>query len=113
MNISICSITKYNGWTKFISMQNLYNLVDREGEKEMIPFCKGTRVGLVPWSPLSGGILAHPVSEKLSTERGECELTSKFYGDESKPRDAIFDRVEEISKKECTDVTNRFCLGSS
>ncbi len=88
-----------NGWTKFISMQNLYNLVDRDEEREMIPFCKETGVGLIPWSPLAGGILARPVSEKLSTARGDSVATSVFYSVESKPRDTIIDRVEEISKK--------------
>ncbi len=92
-------IAEKNRWTKFISMQNLYNLVDREEEREMIPFCKDTGVGIIPWSPLGGGILARPVSEKSSTERGGGELTAMFYGNKSKPRDTIIDRVEEISKK--------------
>ncbi len=59
-------------------MQNLYNLVDRDEEREMIPFCKETGVSIIPWSPLSGGILARPVLEKFSTVRGGSELTSTF-----------------------------------
>ena len=47
-----------NGWTKFISMQNHYNLVYREEEREMNPYCAHTGVGLTPWSPLARGILA-------------------------------------------------------
>ncbi len=92
-------IAEKNGWSKFISMQNLYNLVDREEEREMIPFCKETGVGLIPWSPLSGGLLARPASEKLSTERGGGVTISYLYSDESKPRDTIIGRVEEISKR--------------
>jgi len=47
-----------NGWTRFISMQNHYNLVYREEEREMIPFCLEEGVGLIPWSPLARGFLA-------------------------------------------------------
>lgn len=46
------------GWTKFISMQNHYNLVYREEEREMIPLCRDQGVGLIPWSPLARGFLA-------------------------------------------------------
>jgi len=46
-----------NGWTKFISMQNHYNLIYREEEREMNPYCAGTGVALTPWSPLARGIL--------------------------------------------------------
>lgn len=48
---------KMNGWTQFISMQNHYNLVYREEEREMNPYCASTGVGLMPWSPLARGIL--------------------------------------------------------
>ncbi|MEG1831819.1 MAG: aldo/keto reductase [Burkholderiaceae bacterium] len=47
-----------NGWTRFISMQNHYNLVYREEEREMIPYCRDTGVGVIPWSPLARGFLA-------------------------------------------------------
>ena len=47
-----------NGWTPFVSMQNHYNLVYREEEREMIPYCARTGVALTPWSPLARGILA-------------------------------------------------------
>ncbi len=47
-----------HGWTRFVSMQNHYNLVYREEEREMIPYCRDTGVGLIPWSPLARGFLA-------------------------------------------------------
>ena len=47
-----------HGWTRFVSMQNHYNLVYREEEREMNPYCDSTGVGLTPWSPLARGILA-------------------------------------------------------
>ena len=46
------------GWTRFVSMQNHYNLVYREEEREMIPLCRDQGIGLVPWSPLARGFLA-------------------------------------------------------
>ncbi|MBC8497004.1 MAG: aldo/keto reductase [Anaerolineales bacterium] len=47
-----------HGWTRFVSMQNHYNLVYREEEREMIPFCNDQGIGLIPWSPLARGFLA-------------------------------------------------------
>lgn len=51
-------IAEANGWTRFISMQNHYNLVYREEEREMIPLCIDQGVGVIPWSPLARGFLA-------------------------------------------------------
>jgi aryl-alcohol dehydrogenase-like predicted oxidoreductase len=47
-----------HGWTRFVSMQNHYNLVYREEEREMIPFCLDQGIGVIPWSPLARGFLA-------------------------------------------------------
>lgn len=54
------NIAEKHGWTKFITMQNQYNLMYREEEREMIPYCQDTKVGIIPWSPLAGGRLTHP-----------------------------------------------------
>ncbi|GLZ04147.1 aldo/keto reductase [Actinomadura sp. NBRC 104412] len=51
-------VAELHGWTKFVSMQNHYNLVYREEEREMNPLCVDQGVGLIPWSPLARGILA-------------------------------------------------------
>jgi aryl-alcohol dehydrogenase (NADP+) len=51
-------VAEQHGWTKFVSMQNHYNLVYREEEREMIPLCRDQGVGLIPWSPLARGFLA-------------------------------------------------------
>ena len=50
--------SEINGWTKFVSMQNHYNLVYREEEREMIPLCKDQGIGLIPWSPMARGFFA-------------------------------------------------------
>ncbi|MSO50536.1 MAG: aldo/keto reductase [Acidobacteria bacterium] len=54
------SISEQHGWARFISMQNHYNLLYREEEREMIPLCLDAGVGLVPWSPLGRGLLTRP-----------------------------------------------------
>ncbi len=51
-------VAEDHGWSKFVSMQNHYNLVYREEEREMIPQCRDQGVGLIPWSPLARGFLA-------------------------------------------------------
>lgn len=51
------AISERNGWTKFVSMQPQYNLMYREEEREMLPFCLSEGVGVIPWSPLGGGFL--------------------------------------------------------
>ncbi|CAF1690710.1 unnamed protein product, partial [Adineta ricciae] len=50
-------IAEKNGWTKFVTMQNHYNLIYREEEREMNPLCLDQGVGLIPWSPLARGFL--------------------------------------------------------
>lgn len=62
-------VAEANGWTKFVSMQNHYNLIYREEEREMIPLCADQGVGLLPWSPLARGKLTRPWgTETLRTE---------------------------------------------
>lgn len=52
------TLSRQRGWAQFVSMQNHYNLVYREEEREMIPLCRAEGVGLIPWSPLARGFLA-------------------------------------------------------
>src|SRR3954454_11863096 len=54
---SLCTADLHN-WTRFVSMQNHYNLIYREEEREMIPLCRDQKIGLIPWSPLARGFLA-------------------------------------------------------
>jgi aryl-alcohol dehydrogenase-like predicted oxidoreductase len=76
-------VAKENGWTRFASMQNHYNLVYREEEREMIPLCNDSGVALLPWSPLARGFLAAaPEADGApASARAEAdETTRKFYG---------------------------------
>lgn len=62
-----------NGWTKFISMQNQYNLLYREEEREMNKFCNLTGIGLIPWGPLATGRLARPLEGTEDTKRAKFQ----------------------------------------
>jgi aryl-alcohol dehydrogenase (NADP+) len=55
---TMLAMQKARGWTRFVSMQNHYNLVYREEEREMLPLCRAEGVGVIPWSPLARGFLA-------------------------------------------------------
>jgi aryl-alcohol dehydrogenase-like predicted oxidoreductase len=85
-----------NGWTKFISMQNQYNLLYREEEREMNRFCNDTGVGLIPWAPLCRGNLARPPSAFGSTLRSGLEKQSS---DIREPDLSIIKRIIEIADK--------------
>jgi aryl-alcohol dehydrogenase-like predicted oxidoreductase len=68
-----------NGWTPFVSMQDQYNLVQREDEREMHPFCLDEGIGVIPWSPLARGRLTREWDD-LSTERSASDhITQKYY----------------------------------
>lgn len=95
------NVAERNGWTKFISMQNYYNLLYREEEREMIPYCKDTGVGLCPWSPLGRGVLSRPWNDR-SSKRDQTDqlLKNMVRGKGMEDVDqAIVGRVEEISIK--------------
>jgi aryl-alcohol dehydrogenase-like predicted oxidoreductase len=92
-----------NGWTKFVSMQNHYNLIYREEEREMNPYCAKTGVALMPWSPLARGILAG--AYKGSFEQGS---TSRSQGHDRNRTQSLYhgdfifdvaDRVIEVAEK--------------
>ncbi len=65
-----------HGWTRFVSMQNHYNLLYREEEREMIPLCRDQGVGIIPWSPLARGRLAR-APEAKATKRSETDRFGK------------------------------------
>ncbi|KAI5810511.1 voltage-gated shaker-like K+ channel, subunit [Pyronema omphalodes] len=99
------NIAEKNGWTKFISMQNYINLLYREEEREMIPYCKATGVGLIPWSPLARGVLSRPVgAEKTTREQVDKVLISHYKLRENEADNAIIARVEEVAKKRNTSM---------
>jgi len=87
---------KHN-WTKFVSMQNEYSLLYREEEREMIPYCNATGVGLIPWGPLHAGDLARNYSE--NTTRSESTKGSPFERPLNATDKLVIDRVGELAEK--------------
>ena len=84
-----------HGWTKFVSMQNHYNLLYREEEREMLPLCADQRVGVIPWSPLARGRLTREWD--ATTARTETdEFGASLYRDEDK---AIVDSVGAVASR--------------
>jgi aryl-alcohol dehydrogenase (NADP+) len=82
-----------NGWTKFVSMQNHYNLLNREEEREMMPLCVDQGVGVIPWSPLARGRLTRDWDE--ATARSETDEFGKYlYSDDDR---VIVERVAEVA----------------
>ncbi|KAF2652651.1 Aldo/keto reductase [Lophiostoma macrostomum CBS 122681] len=94
------NIADRNGWHKFISMQNYYNLIYREEEREMIPYCQDTGVGLIPWSPIARGALTRPWSDRSSKRANSDKfLENLVHNREDKVDQEIISRVEEVAKK--------------
>ncbi|APA08165.1 hypothetical protein sscle_03g029350 [Sclerotinia sclerotiorum 1980 UF-70] len=94
------NIAEKNGWHKFISMQNYYNLLYREEEREMIPYCRDAGVGLIPWSPIARGALARPFNDRGTTrENSDRMLKAMIRSKESEIDKLVINRVEEIAKK--------------
>jgi aryl-alcohol dehydrogenase-like predicted oxidoreductase len=89
-------IAERHGWTRFVSMQNHYNLIYREEEREMIPLCIDQGVGVIPWSPLARGVLAGTRTregDRLTTRAGGDPFTDYLY---NQPTD--FDVVERVAE---------------
>jgi aryl-alcohol dehydrogenase-like predicted oxidoreductase len=87
-----------NGWTRFISMQDQYNLLNREEEREMHPYCIETGIGVIPWSPLARGRLARDW-DNSSTARGDSDQFGKTLYRQSEESDRkIVDAVAAVAK---------------
>lgn len=91
-------VAEINGWTKFVAMQNHYNLVYREEEREMNPYTKETGVALVPYSPLAAGRLAREWD--TDSERMKTDEVAKMKYDSTEETDRkIIEEVGRVAKK--------------
>jgi 1-deoxyxylulose-5-phosphate synthase len=88
-----------HSWTRFISMQPHYNLLNREEEREMLPLCLAEGIGVLPWSPLARGRLARAWETQPSTVRGQTDAYGKklYSGTEDLDKQVV-DCVGEIAK---------------
>lgn len=91
-------VAEKNGWTRFVSMQNHYNLIYREEEREMLPLCKEEKIGVTPYSPLASGRLTRDWSE--TTQRSETDQIQKFKYDSNADADRlVVERVASLAEK--------------
>jgi 1-deoxyxylulose-5-phosphate synthase len=88
-------LSDLHGWTRFVSMQDHYNLLQREEEREMLPLCADQGVGVLPWSPLARGRLTRDWEE--STNRSETDTFGKTLYDQDTGDRTIAGRVAEIA----------------
>jgi aryl-alcohol dehydrogenase (NADP+) len=87
-------VAETHGWTPFVSMQNHYNLIYREEEREMLPLCQDLGVGVIPWSPLARGRLTR--AWDTSTARSETDqFGSSLYRDEDR---AVVERLLAVAE---------------
>ena len=91
--------SKANGWARFVTMQNHYNLLNREEEREMNPLCQAEGIGLIPYSPLARGVLTG--NRKAETTRAKTDAVgTQFYGKEIADADQrVIDNLADLAKK--------------
>ncbi len=88
-----------HGWTRFVSMQNHYNLLYREEEREMIALCQSEGIGVIPWSPLARGRLTRPWQSE-TTKRNETDRFAKsMYGQTEEADRKVVDRLGQVSER--------------
>ncbi|MEU8973206.1 aldo/keto reductase [Streptomyces monashensis] len=83
-----------HGWTKFVSMQNHYNLLYREEEREMLPLCADQGVGVIPWSPLARGRLTRDWDAASARSESDAVLTRLYQPDDKRIVDAVAELAE-------------------
>ncbi|WP_017584601.1 aldo/keto reductase [Nocardiopsis valliformis] len=88
-------VADVNGWTRFATMQNHYNLLYREEEREMLPLCADEGIGVIPWSPLARGLLTREWGTETARTRGDV-FGGTLYREEDR---SIVDAVGRIAEK--------------
>ncbi len=91
-------IADLHGWTRFVSMQNHYNLIYREEEREMIPCCIDQGVGLIPWSPIARGFLGRKRGSSDETVRAKTDQYAHdmYYRDEDF---SVAERAQQVAEQ--------------
>jgi aryl-alcohol dehydrogenase-like predicted oxidoreductase len=93
-------LQRANGWATFVSMQNYYNLLYREDEREMLRLCASEGIGVTPWSPLARGKLARPWADEPPTDRARTDAFAKTLFDRTAAMDRlVVDRTNEIASE--------------
>jgi aryl-alcohol dehydrogenase (NADP+) len=93
------ALADHHGLSRFVTMQNHYNLLYREEEREMLPLCRKEGIGVIPWSPLARGLLTRPRAESDATLRAKTDTFGKALYSRDDGDGAVIDRVNEVAKK--------------
>jgi 1-deoxyxylulose-5-phosphate synthase len=88
-----------HGWTRFISMQNHYNLIYREEEREMVGLCQTEGVGIIPWSPLGRGRLARPWKSETTKRTETDQFGNTMYSHTEDADCQVVDRVGRVAQR--------------
>jgi 1-deoxyxylulose-5-phosphate synthase len=88
-------VAERHGWTRFATMQNYYNLLYREEEREMVPLCLDQGVGLIPWSPLARGRLTRPPGEGGTTRSASDAFGQSLVADEDR---SVIEAVAQVAQ---------------
>ena len=93
---TMLGLASRRGWPRFVTMQNHYNLLYREEEREMIPLCRAEGLGLIPWSPLARGLLAR--SRQTGTVRSRTDdFATRLYAGTIESDDKVLSRVQALA----------------
>lgn len=91
-------LQRATGWAPFVSMQNYYNLIYREEEREMLRLCLSEGIGVTPWSPLARGKLARPWQDEPETERAKTDaFANRLYPKSAHLDKPVVDRLIEVA----------------
>ncbi|MRJ75449.1 aldo/keto reductase [Aeromicrobium sp. SMF47] len=88
-----------NGWAAFVSMQDQYNLVQREDEREMHPFCLDEGIGVIPWSPLARGRLTRDWDDVSTSRSATDEVTKRYYRQAEESDRAVSAAVAAVAEE--------------
>jgi aryl-alcohol dehydrogenase-like predicted oxidoreductase len=91
-------VAETHGWTRFVSMQNHYNLLYREEEREMVPLCRDQGVGVIPWSPLARGYLARAPEEKGTKRSATDRFGKTLYSSMAEADHRVVVAVDKLAK---------------
>lgn len=90
-------VAQLNGWTRFVSMQDYYNLIYREEEREMHPMCTSEGIAVIPWSPMARGRLTRDWSEETERQRTD-DMMGKLYPKSDEADRKVAEQVAAIAK---------------
>ena len=92
-------VAELHGWTRFVSMQNHYNLIYREEEREMMGLCRAENIAVIPWSPLARGRLARPWGSQTTSRSNTDQFSKAIYTKTEEADKKVVDRLSELAEK--------------